>query len=242
MALRTKFRPTDDGSAEGSMMGPEDPATLPTVNQFNARACSDGIYRNRWGCHYCSVEGCGLVSDMVLGGKEVCVFHAAAQRCPTEMTEVLHKYQPLIILAKAYDKTSDVDRSAADGEKPFNAASELFEQFRTLVEQSRFNLIPYYVSDDEGYRYERFKDVPLPLRRSDLKEGQQFVSPITYVHLVCLMHATAIYEEKKAQREKLPRDANPEKTKLAKLSARIKSLGATWEKKKTKYDTAGEWF
>lgn len=82
----------------------------------------------------------------------------------------------------------------------------------------------------------------MPLRRSDLKEGQQFVSPITYVHLVCLMHATAIYEEKKAQREKLPRDANPEKTKLAKLSARIKSLGATWEKKKTKYDTAGEWF
>lgn len=242
MALRSKFRPSDDAPADDTMSGPEDPANLPTVNQFNARACSDGIYRNKWGCHFCSVEGCGLVSDMVLGGKELCVFHAAAQRCTSEMTEVLHKYQPLIILAKAYDKTSDVDRTAADGEKTFNAATEIFEQFRALVEQSEFNLIPYYVSDAQGYRYERFKDEPLPIRRSDLKPGHRFVSPFAYVHLLCLMHANAIYDEKKAQRDKQPRAANPEQTKLAKLSARIKSLGATWAKKKSNNYDNGEWF
>ena len=81
-----------------------DPAKLAPINEFDARECPDGIYRNRWGCRFCSVEGCGLVSDMVLGGKEVCVFHAAAQGYEAEMTEVMRLYRPLIILAKGYDK------------------------------------------------------------------------------------------------------------------------------------------
>lgn len=218
---------------EAAMPGnPEcDPAKLAPINEFDARECPDGIYRNRWGCRFCSVEGCGLVSDMVLGGKEVCVFHAAAQGYEAEMTEVMRLYRPLIILAKGYDKLPNMTYLQRD-ENGLTVADELFEEFKELVRRSGFYRIP------QG----QVPELPLPKGRHECTQGT-FVTPFVYVLNGCVSHASALAAARDAKRSAKTNFVNASIARVNRLRERVRSLGATWRNAtKNNLATTEEWF
>ena len=190
--------------------------SAPPVNEFKARECPDGIYRNRWGCRFCSVEGCGLVSDWSAGGREYCSFHAAADRCEDEMTEVLHRYRPLVIIAKAYDRlTSD------------EARAESFDFFRELVIRSGFNRVPRMPSGE-------IDEVIPPVAKADTKTlGKRFVTPSEYFTAVALGHASYAAERKAAARVPGEAVAKKSRRQLDALRQKIAALGATWARATT---------
>ena len=159
----------------------------PVVDQFDARACPDGIYRNRWGARFCSVEGCGLVSDWCAGGEELCLFHAAAGMAQAEMTEVLHRYRPLVIAAKQYERLHDEADKVRDGVeiKGERCQEDAFNIFVELVADSGFYRVPRKPTPDDP---STFTEVPLPLARWQLEKGQRFVHPIEYFKTVALGH------------------------------------------------------
>lgn len=189
--------------------------SAPPVNEFGARECPDGIYRNQWGCRFCSVEGCGLVSDWSAGGREYCSFHAAATRCESEMTEVLHRYRPLVIAAKTYDRVITDE-----------AKAEVFEVFRTLVRKSGFNCVPQMPSGATTAVME-------PLARDEISPGQRFVPPAEYFTAVALAHASYAAERKAASRVPGEAAAKKARRQLDALRKKISALGATWTRATT---------
>lgn len=200
------------GAAEAPVrpgFGGFDLDSAPPINEFDARECPDGIYRNRWGCRFCSVEGCGLVSDWSSGGREYCSFHAAASRCESEMTEVLHRYRPLVIAAKSYDHASSDDKA------------EIFEMFRDLVRKSGFNRVPQKPDGAPSIVME-------PLSREEIKPGQRFVAPSEYFTAVALAHAAYAAERNAAARTPGETAAKASRRRLDALHSKIARLGATW--------------
>lgn len=191
--------------------GAFDLESAPPVDEFDARECPDGIYRNRWGCRFCSVDGCGLVSDWSAGGREYCTFHAAATRCEAEMTEVLHRYQPLVVLAKAYDHlTTD------------EARAECFELFRELVIRSGFNRVPLMPRGE-------IDEVIPPLSNVAAESlGKRFVPPSEYFTAIAIGHATYAAERKAAARVPGEAAAKKSRRQLDALRQKIVALGATW--------------
>ena len=209
MPLLKKISTTTAPARPG--FGGVDLESAPPVNEFGARECPDGIYRNQWGCRFCSVEGCGLVSDWSSGGREYCSFHAAATRCEDEMTEVLHRYQPLVVIAKAYDHLTTDD-----------ARAESFELFRELVIRSGFNRVPRMPSGD-------LDEVIPPIPKDATKSlGKRFVSPDEYFTAVALGHATYAAERKAAARTPGEAAAKRTRRQLDALRQKITALGATW--------------
>lgn len=208
-----------------------DPAKLPVANRYDGRLCPDGIYRNRWGAHFCSVDGCGLVSDWVSGGEELCLFHTAASRCRSEMTQVLHKYRPLVILAKQFERVSD--SLDDDGPKP---QTELFNAFFELVVESRFFVVKHLAADGSITE----EQVPLPIPRYQLEPGQRFVHPLEYVKTVAVGYAEYLAAEKAyAMRNvKTPDRKNSAQLRAAAVLRKIRALGDTWTRTKPAYATA----
>ena len=207
-----------------------DPAKLPVANRYDGRLCPDGIYRNRWGAHFCSVDGCGLVSDWVSGGEELCLFHAAAGMAQAEMTEVLHRYRPLVIAAKQYERLHDEADKVRDGVeiKGERCQEDAFNIFVELVADSGFYRVPRKPTPDDP---STFTEVPLPLARWQLEKGQRFVHPIEYFKTVALGHVEYLSAMRAEKASKAAVTSKNRRIAQA-LRKKISALGDTWSRHK----------
>ena len=184
-----------------------DPAKLAPMDQFGARRCVDEIERNRYGARFCSCEGCGLVSDMQIGGEELCVFHCAAKQSRDEMTDVLHKYRPLVILAKAYTRISPLDQQSR---------AAIMDEFISVVRESGF--YRYQVATEAGPQW---VEAELPKSKAEVG-ARRFVTPIDYFTTLAVAHADFAASMR-------PRGPKPVRSDLAgEVLAKVRSLGASW--------------
>lgn len=146
------------------------------------------------------------------------------------MTEVLHRYRPLLIAAKQYELLHDEADKVRDGIviKGVACQEDVFNLFYELVADSGFYRVPRKPTPDDP---STFTEVPLPLARWQLSEGQRFVHPIEYFKTVALGHVEYLSAMRAEKASKSSVTSKNRRLAQA-LRSKISALGDTWSRHK----------